>query len=864
MIYQPALMINTIMSDSRTTTYNNKPDALRFEQSCYWNLTYKLDNVIEWLLIGLLAFMPLVFGVVHAWSQQVVVVVSGTIVLCFLLKLFLQRQTPLLWTLAYIPLSAFIILAVFQLSPLPSRLAEIISPGTVTLRNELLGDLPNAKEILRSITISFYPHATRSDLRIILALAGLFFVVLNYYNEPQKIKRLLAAITIIGAAVAVLALAQNIFGNGKIYWFVSSNNTDAHSGPFVNHCNYGQFMNLSIAAAIGLLMIILHETFGGKKLTLPMLLEQLFCRKTIKMWLIVAAIGICLTTIFTSLTRGGIISMLFAMGLVTLLLSSKRQLRSHGWMMVVAAMLAFICVLYTGFDAVFDRMASLRDIRQAGAYRMQILKDITAISHKFPLLGTGLGTHSTVYPMFDRTNSTALAAYAENDYAQTIEETGMVGFCLLAVFGACICSGCIKAIRKNKLPIGSAIYGLIFGIVAILIQSLSDFGQHLPANAFLSVIFCALITALAKRGTNEEGRGIKYSARSKILYPVSICLAGAVFVWIYAGANSSRLAESSWNKVRTIEKNLAKTNWQGSEVVYGELLKYARTALEYEPENVKYSYWLNVYRWRSINHSANPKVNDITTYNDSVPEIRDIVEQLHKVCISCPTYGPAYTLAGELEKFVLNDSAGSDKIKKGYRLAPGDAISCYIAGYLDLVEGKYEDCTSKLNRAASLDDRLFKNVAAIYLEYLSRPDLVVLLAGDNISRLNYLVGVFSEAQYEDLANQCRTRMQKILQQQCSTPDAPAQILALLAEIYGRQKEYDKAIDCYQRALALDYSQLKWRIELAKTLAAANSLPEALHEAKICLRIYPCSKEAQKLAEDLSVLPAAWDNVTRLR
>ena len=102
-------------------------------------------------------------------------------------------------------------------------------------------------------------------MRIILALAGVFFVALNFYSNPHKIKRLLAAITVIGAAIAVLALAQNLFGNGKIYWLIPSRNTDGNSGTFVNHCNYGQFMNLSIAAAMGLLMVKLHEIFGDKK-----------------------------------------------------------------------------------------------------------------------------------------------------------------------------------------------------------------------------------------------------------------------------------------------------------------------------------------------------------------------------------------------------------------------------------------------------------------------------------------------------------------------------------------------------------------------------------------------------------------------
>lgn len=36
----------------------------------------RFDTVIEWLLVGLLAFMPLAFGVVHAWSEEVVITLS--------------------------------------------------------------------------------------------------------------------------------------------------------------------------------------------------------------------------------------------------------------------------------------------------------------------------------------------------------------------------------------------------------------------------------------------------------------------------------------------------------------------------------------------------------------------------------------------------------------------------------------------------------------------------------------------------------------------------------------------------------------------------------------------------------------------
>lgn len=37
----------------------------------------RFDTVIEWLMIALLAFMPLAFGAVSAWSEQVVIILTG-------------------------------------------------------------------------------------------------------------------------------------------------------------------------------------------------------------------------------------------------------------------------------------------------------------------------------------------------------------------------------------------------------------------------------------------------------------------------------------------------------------------------------------------------------------------------------------------------------------------------------------------------------------------------------------------------------------------------------------------------------------------------------------------------------------------
>ena len=272
------------------------------------------DKVIEWLLISLLAFMPLAFGAVEAWSEEVVIALAGAISVCFLLKLIFRKGAGIVWSWTYVPVALFIIVAVFQLIPLPGGAVNVISPGTAAVKKELLGDLPNSSDLFGSMTLSFYPQATKQNLRLILAVAAVFFVVVNVYRRPEQIKRLLAAIAIIGGSIAVLALAQDLFGNGKIYWMVATGHGEAYSGTFVCHSHYGQFMNLSIGAALGLIMVKVHEAFTGKRVTPPLVFEYLSSPASRSIWLLTVIIILGAATIFVSLTRGGMISMLIAAG----------------------------------------------------------------------------------------------------------------------------------------------------------------------------------------------------------------------------------------------------------------------------------------------------------------------------------------------------------------------------------------------------------------------------------------------------------------------------------------------------------------------------------------------------------------------
>jgi len=831
------------------------------------------DKVIEWLLISLLAFMPLAFGAVEAWSKEVVVAFAAAISICFLLKLVFRKDTNLAPPLrgavpvlswVYIPVALFILVAVFQLIPLPTGAVGTISPNTGAVKKELLGDLSNAESFLGSMTLSFYANATKHDLRLVLAFAAVFVVVLNVFRLPEQIKRLLTAMAVIGGGIALIALAQVISGTDKIYWHVPIGRNLADAGTFVNHNNYGQFMNLSIGAALGLVMVKLHEAFRGKRITPSLVFEYLSSPGARVIWFLVAIVIIGAATVFISLTRGGMVSMLIAAGFTTLVISSRQSLKGHGWIIALMALGAFICVLYMGFDAVYDRLATLRELHGAEGGRWQIVKDISVAWTKFPVIGTGLGTHEVVYPMFDRSTIPALAAHAENEYAQAAEETGLAGLVPLTLFAVILWTAYVRNLRHSRLPIRSAAYGLGFGLVAILIHSLSDFGQHLPANATLTAVSCALLFTLARRQDSKQAtQAVRKSWSFRGLSIAALLCVSGVWAWALLGADGARIAEAHWKQALNAEHALMEKGWQGTNEAYVEAISHAATAAEYQPDNVKYRHWLNVYRWRSISRVIDPNTGKVIIPEQAMQFVPRIIDELHKARVLCPTFGATYCVVGQLEKFVLDDAGGAERIRKGFRLAPCDPTACFVAGLLDTEEQKIDDSFEKFSRAIELDGRLFEDVADVYINHVSRPDLAVAIAGDNAWRLSRVANALADMEeHQELADKAQAKVKELLKTKCAEPDTPAWAFASLGNIYRRENDNKTALEYYQRALALDYGQVYWRFTLARLLAETDRIGEAIHEARICLRLRPQFKAAEKLIADLSILPGAMSQETQ--
>lgn len=814
--------------------------------------TGRLDRAMEVLLIALLAFGPAAFGVVAAWSELIVIAMAGTVLMLFLVRQVFIAPQPLARTWAYVPLVAFGAIAVFQLTPLPAGVIGAISPETGILKAELLDGLPDIEQTLSKTPLTFYPRATKRDLRLVLAIAAVFFVVVNLYRDPSSIKRLLAAVAVIGGAVGLLALAQHVAGNGKIYWLVPSYDA-ARSGTFINHSHFGQFMNLSIGVALALLLVLVCEAFCHRHVTAAEALEYLRSREGLPIRLLAVTIVVGAAAVFLSLTRGGMVSMLAAAAFTTVVLCSRRSLRGRGWVLVLVALGAFVCILWLGFDRVYDRMATLDDLTEYHGRWEMIAQSVEAWK-RFPAFGTGLGTFEVVYPMFDRGSAAGLATHAENEYIHALLETGAVGVLMLALFGALVWVAYARSVRAGTAPIRSAAYGLGFGLAAILVHSLSDFGQHLPANAMLTAICCALLMALTGLAPQTSaGGGLRRRLIPAVAHLALLVIAAGAFGWAIVGANAARAAEAHWARAKLAARQMEADGWRAEGELAEYLFAHAIAAARAEPDNIHHRHRLGVYQWQSLTPCIDPDSDAL--HPDAFPWARRIVEDLHASRPLCPTFGVLVCLAGEIEAFALADPDGAAHIRLGYRLAPCNAAVCLAAARIDVQSGRAEEAFEKLARAVRLNGGYFSQAAALCIDTLARPDLAVTLAGDSAGRLSHVADRLAASdRHPELAAQARQRALALLAERSARSDAPAATYVSLARANAESGDLDAAIDHYRLALRQNYNQVGWHYELACLLARAGRVDEAIHEARICLRLRVNHASARRLLEELSVRP----------
>src|SRR5260370_30459895 len=390
----------------------------------------------------LIAFGVVSFGAVEEWAQAGLELGAAVLLVYRAIRLYLSQTETIFVSPFFLPLTAFLVVVVAQLTF-----------GT---------------------TASAYD--TRVELQLLIAYLILIHLMPQAYLQSRHWRGLMWFLMGLGFSVSVFGILQHLTFNGKLYWFREMRYGGVPFGPYVNRNHFAGFAELVIPIALVPLVL-------GKVRRERVLLVSVFALLPI-------------VALSLAASRGGILSFAAGIGLLTLLLVLRRTCGKHVLAGAVVLLFAFMLVSWLGVRQIIERFSSMQSLEVTSGKRASMRLNTWHIFREHPWTGTGLGTLQTVFPPYETLYDAKVVNHAHNDYLEALAETGIAGAACCAWFLGALFFRSLRRVLLQDKSFSAALHlsGLL-GCTGFLVHGLVDFNLHIPGNALFFFLMANLATA---------------------------------------------------------------------------------------------------------------------------------------------------------------------------------------------------------------------------------------------------------------------------------------------------------------------------------------------------------------------------------
>lgn len=464
-------------------------------------------NLIDYGILGLIVFSPLPAASINEWSilviQLVVLIMVGAYILMDKKPACNKSLLESLKWPKYLFIGFFVLIFV-QIIPWPKFLIKIISPNGYLYLERYFSDFQSTS----FASFSLIPSYTLREGLELLTYFLLGFLVIKTVTKRDDFKRIISVLIAMGVFQAIYGLIQLYSNNPRILFYRKVFCLDSATGTFVNRNHFAGYLEMVIPLALGL-VIARIDLFSLERLSLKERLNILSEKRTSTFLLTIIGIIIMCMGIIFSKSRSGIFLLGFSFFLIfgfsTMYMDKKKPQKK--WIrtfLVVVFLIIVIGSLQIGISSSMDRFA-MDDLLREG--RPGYWANTARIFSDFPLLGTGLGTFTSIYPDWEANGVPIRLFHAHNDYLEYLSELGLIGMILLLGGILIIMANTFLVWRKRNISEikGIALGGLV-ATISILVHSITDFNLHMPANMMLFSIVLSLTAAIAYYKKDESSR----------------------------------------------------------------------------------------------------------------------------------------------------------------------------------------------------------------------------------------------------------------------------------------------------------------------------------------------------------------------
>lgn len=459
-----------------------------------------MDNILEISLVLMIVAVTLAFGGVEPGAFTLMEVVMSLAVLLHLLRQ--TREGKFSLPIPRWPVF-FILLALLQVIPLPSKFIESLSPARL-MSLDLAGVSP-VKGVWT--TLSIYPHDTVLALVKILAYVGSFMLAAYLFDSRKGKSNLVRGLIYLGCFEAAYGTVQYLTGLHKIFAYTKQYDLEEATGTYINRNHFAGLLELTMPFVLG--SIFYHYQLwserrraGGDRRTAAARSSAGIRSIFYLFLLLIMAVGVVL-----SRSRMGILAVVFSIVFVAMLAQFKTRQRI--WMLGV--FLFLVCVagygLWIGLDPVLSRFEEMRNpnyLRMEG--RVSFWTASLQMIRDYPLFGSGLGTFPIAFRRYQTEMVDTFVDHAHSDYLEFTSETGLLGGALLFLPILYLLGRMVVSFLGDPRRYRRAVtLSCIGSTLALLLHSFTDFNLQIPANA---LIFSAVLgigyKASCIERTNEE------------------------------------------------------------------------------------------------------------------------------------------------------------------------------------------------------------------------------------------------------------------------------------------------------------------------------------------------------------------------
>ena len=800
-----------------------------------------------------------------------------------------------------LPVTLGFLLLLAQTLPLNSTTAKWLAPYQLELYQQFGGPFqerafPASTALAQpqepTISISTDRESTL-DYAFLLFLALITLVMTAKLFSSSKMRTLLLrVITINVITISLFGLVQRASHTASqtIYGIRFAENP---FGPFINQNNAAGFLLLGMAASLGVLTDLyhgkkryhtdLHSLLGRQPrkthrllINIRMFLAELNARKVATL----LAILVIAASIVSTTSRGGFLGLAAGCIWVAVYYSSTRR--------SLSAFLGFIALI-VGISLLVNFIGADEDVkRKIDTFSdTDLLETESRVTHwientksiqQFAPLGSGVGSYLHVHRLNRETPERKVWYFAENQYFQTLVESGFIGlFLLLAAIAILISDWWILTIENNEDASLNclAILGA-FLIPSQIIAATFDFGLFIPANAILMAALCGIIASkahlirIAQRKPNNLPRTVWPSLSSNSIKMIVFVSAFGV-AWIgtkrtYLAANIEQLvdqpillASPETIPETTTEKAISKLSQMMEKAptvegwnTLGELFIHRyRLAVFAELKASFYNDSSNegdsfnegeeTNLWKSIQpaHLKDLQVlgqKSLPNTNTDWPTFHNYVVERYLVpAIFCfeqsrkesPLQAEVHLRLGELQGAKSPNAEQIPHFLRATQLAPTNPDFRYSLAYAELKNGNIDNaCNAFFEYLEMAPEKLEKTVATLG-DHLTLREINSRILPDNASLLEkYARKYLMNESLDPLRKEVLTRAINLLPSGFNESTTRQRLRLQIAA-----EQWDQAVNTNRELLRKSPNDLELKIRLAKSLASAGKLKEAYEVTK---------------------------------